>query len=364
MPWNWQLPDWPKFYYDPKEMIQLEKRFLLGLGNASAFLKSIDPAERNRFIVEILSVEGEKSSKIEGELLERESIQSSIKKHFGLKPNRQKDGKKERGMAELLCDVYETYNQDLTHEMFWKWHSMLFQGMTEIDERGIYRSHPEPMQIVSNRYDSPRVYFEAPPSEKIFDEMAQYIDWFNASKSSESSLGRAAIAHLYFENIHPFEDGNGRIGRILVEKVLSQAIEQPILIAVSKVIDKRKKEYYDALGICNRSLDAQQWVLFFGEVILQAQEDSICLLQFLIQKSKMFSSLLGKINERQEKVLLRIFSEGPEGFKGGLSAENYIAITKTSRATATRDLVDLVQKGALRKTGELRHTRYWLNLEG
>src|SRR5262249_19254401 len=154
--------------------------------------------------------------------------------------------------------------------------------------------------------------------------------------------GRAAIAHVYFESIHPFEDGNGRIGRVLIEKVLSQGVGQPLLIAVSKVLEKRRKEYYAALERCNQTLEIEHWVSFFADVVLQAQEESMNLLYFLIEKSRLLTALSGQLNPRQEKALLRMFAEGPSGFKGGLSAENYIAITKTSRATATRDLVDLV----------------------
>jgi Fic family protein len=127
-------------------------------------------------------------------------------------------------------------------------------------------------------------------------------------------------------------------------------------------LEKRKKEYYSALEHCNRTLEVQPWVEFFSSVVLQAHEESMGLLYFLIEKSKMLNGLSGQINPRQTKVLLRMFAEGPEGFKGGLSAENYIAITKATRPTATRDLTDLIEKGALVKTGELRHTRYYLNL--
>jgi Fic family protein len=246
--------------------------------------------------------------------------------------------------------------------MFYKWHSRLFNDQSHINDCGKYRTHHEPMQIISNRYDSPKVFFEAPPSMKIPHEMAMFVKWFNSTSLSAPILGRAAIAQVYFESIHPFEDGNGRIGRVLVEKVLSQGIERPILIAVSKVLEKRKKEYYAALERCNRTLDVGHWVEFFADAILQAQEESMTLLYFLIEKSKMLTALSGQLNPRQEKVLLRMFAEGLNGFKGGLSAENYIAITKTSRATATRDLNDLVQKGALIKSGELRHTRYDLSL--
>lgn len=363
MPWNWQLSDWPKFRYDPACIAEQERQFLLGAGSAFAYLKTIDEQEHHHFIVEILSLEGLESSRIEGEILDRESLQSSIKRHFGLQGSLpKKERHRESGMAELLCDVYESFDKPLTHEMLGKWHAMLFKGSSEIADCGTYRTHADPMQIVSHRYGSPKLFFEAPPSEKVSQEMTAFIDWFNSTNESKSVLGRAAIAHVYFESIHPFEDGNGRIGRLIAEKALSQTVGRPVLIAISKMLENRKKEYYAALEKCNRTLEVQEWVEFFAGVVLQAHQESMGLLYFLIEKSKMLYHLSGRINPRQTKVILRMFAEGPGGFKGGLSAENYIAIAKTTRATATRDLTDLVEKGALVKTGELRHTRYRLNL--
>lgn len=362
MPWNWELSTWPQFIFDSNRIAPQERQFLMGVGSSIAFLKNIGEADYNQFVVEILSMEGLESSKIEGEILDRESLQSSIKQHFGINTNHKKDSKKESGIAELLYHVYESFDNPLTHKMLWQWHAKLFVNRSHIDDYGKYRTHVEPMQIVSRRYDSSKVFFEAPPSKKIPDEMSAFIDWFNTTSTSEPILVRAAIAHLYFESIHPFEDGNGRIGRLIVEKVLSQGIGRPILVAVSKVLEKRKKEYYAALERCNHTLKVDHWVGFFADVVLQAQKESMNLLYFLIEKSKMLTALTGQLNARQEKVLLRLFAEGLSGFKGGLSAENYIAMTKTSRATATRDLTDLVHKGALVKTGELRHTRYRLNL--
>lgn len=362
MPWNWELPDWPHFSYDFDNIIQKEKNFLLNVGTSVAFLKNIDDQEYHQFVVEVLSTEGIESSKIEGEILDRESLQSSIRQQFGLNTSQKKGAQKEKNMAKLLCHVYESFNAPLTHEILWNWHAHLFEGVNTI-ERGKYRAHVEPMQIVSNRYDSPRIFFEAPPSIAVPKEMTRFIEWFNSTRHSESILVRASIAHVYFESIHPFEDGNGRIGRLLVEKVLSQGVERPLLIAVSKLLEKKKKEYYAALEGCNRTLNVGHWMDFFSAIILEAHEESMNMLYFLIQKSRMLTALSGRINPRQEKALLRIFREGLEGFAGGLSAENYISITKTSRATATRDLVDLVEKGALVKTGELRHTRYWLNIK-
>ncbi|MBS0606255.1 MAG: Fic family protein [Parachlamydiales bacterium] len=361
--WNWELPHWPQFTFDPDQIAHKDKQFLMGIGSSLAYLKTIEEKDYKHFIVEILSMEGLESSRIEGEILDRESLQSSIKHHFGIQTPLKRGSDKETAMASMLCNVYETFDKPLTHEMLWKWHQMLFEGSTRIMESGGYRTHPEPMQIVSNRYDSPIVFFEAPPSYKVFDEMTKFINWFNSTAGSGSILCRAAIAHIYFESIHPFEDGNGRIGRVLIEKVLSQGIGRPVLIAISKMLEKRKKEYYSALEKCNRTLDVHHWVEFFSSIILQAHEESLELLFFLIEKSKLLNAFSGQINPRQTKVLLRMFEEGPNGFKGGLSAENYIAITKATRPTATRDLTDLVEKGVLLKIGELRHTRYYLNFK-
>lgn len=363
MPWNWQLPDWPHFSYEKESLLEQEKQFLLNVGSAFAFLKNIGDAERVEFLVEILSNEGVGSSKIEGETLDRESLQSSIKKHFGLQTSLMKEKRKESGMAKLLCDIYETFDEPLSEKMLCQWHRNLFQNETALFDPGQFRVHDEPMQIVSHRLDKVKVFFEAPPSKQIKKEMAQFIHWFNHSRKKNLVLERAAIGHLYFESIHPFEDGNGRIGRALIEKMLSQEIGKPILISISKEFEKRKKEYYAALESCNCTLEIQPWLNFFADALLKAQKESINQLFFLIKKSKMFYLLAERLNPRQEKVLLRLFAEGPSGFIGGLSAEKYIAITKTSKATATRDLQGLVEMGALIKTGELRHTRYWLYLD-
>jgi len=144
---------------------------------------------------------------------------------------------------------------------------------------------------------------------------------------------------------------------------LDSLVGRPILIALSKRLEKRRKEYYLALEACKRTLEIQNWIEFFAHVIVEAHDKSMELLNFLIEKAKMMQALSGQLNPRQTKTLLRMFAEGPDGLKGGLSAKNYIKITKTTRATATRDLSDLVEKGALLKIGELRHTRYYLNLK-
>ncbi|HLF66352.1 MAG TPA: DUF4172 domain-containing protein, partial [Gammaproteobacteria bacterium] len=157
---------------------------------------------------------------------------------------------------------------------------------------------------------------------------------------------------------------NGRIGRALAEKALAQCLGQPSLIALSTVIEQNKKAYYAALQTTNHSLDISSWLVYFSQTTLKAQAYTQDHIEFLIQKAKFFDKFDAQLNERQRKVLLRMFREGPQGFKGGLSAENYITITQTSRATATRDLQELLTLGALQKRGELRYSRYFLQTLG
>ena len=176
------------------------------------------------------------------------------------------------------------------------------------------------------------------------------------------ALTRAAIAHLYFVCIHPFEDGNGRISRALAEKSLAQNLNQPTLISLVDTIERSKKHYYSTLERNNKDNEITDWIVYFAKTVLDAQANTRRRIEFIIEKTKLYDKIRGKINPRQEKVIARMFRAGVDGFKSGLSAENYIAITSSPRTTVTRDLNDLVAKGTLVKVGQLKHTRYYLNI--
>jgi Fic family protein len=173
---------------------------------------------------------------------------------------------------------------------------------------------------------------------------------------------RAGIAHLYFETIHPFEDGNGRIGRAISEKALAQSLGRPTLTALAATILRKRKTYYSALEAANRSNEITGWLAWFGATVIEAQRTTIAQIEFVLAKAKLLDALRGQLNERQEKAILRMFREGPKGFKGGLSASKYMHITGAASATTTRDLADLVAKGALTRAGEHRNTRYHLSV--
>lgn len=367
MKWNWQQKEWPNFRYDGKSLAALEERFLHRSGLLIGAFKHISEKEKTNLIVDLISEEALKTSEIEGEFLNRDSLQSSLRRNFGLETDHHKIPPAERGIAEMMTDFYRNFAKPLTHKTLHTWHEMLMSGRRDLKDMGRYRTHNEPMQVVSGPIGREKIHFEAPPSETIKGEMKTFIDWFKstAPKGNQSLpvLTRAGIAHLWFVCIHPFEDGNGRIGRALSEKALSECLGQPVLIALSRTILKSRKTYYRMLEENNKKIEITDWLLYFAQTILDAQEETQQLIEFVIAKAHFFDKFRDKLNDRQEKVILRMFREGPKGFQGGLSAENYISITQTSRATATRDLQDMVQKGAFTKTGELKSTRYFLNLK-
>jgi Fic family protein len=367
MAWNWQQRDWPEFSYDKMSLEPLEKQFLLRSGEFVGVFKHVGQDDRDMLKIELISDEALKTSAIEGEFLDRDSLQSSLRRQFGLSTDQRRIPAAERGISEMMVDLYKGFADPLAHETIFEWHRMLMGGQQRgLQVVGGYRTHAEPMQIVSNSPRGPKVHFEAPPSKRMRNEMNAFVAWFNRTsptgKNPLPALTRAGIAHLYFVSIHPFEDGNGRIGRALAEKSLAQNLGQPSLLALAYTIERGRKDYYDALERNTKKNEITDWLKYFAQAVLLAQDNTIGRVDFYVAKAKFYERLRGQLNERQGKVVTRMFREGVDGFKGGLSAENYISITKTSRATATRDLQDLVAKGALTRTGELRHARYHLVL--
>lgn len=313
-----------------------------------------------------MSDEAHQTSEIEGEILDRDSLQSSIRRHFGLATDHRKIAPAEAGIAELMIALYREHEEPLNHERLFQWHRLLTQGRRDMREMGRYRSGGDPMQVVSGSIHEPIVHFEAPPAAKVSAEMEAFLTW-HAHTSPQGAaplpiITRAAIAHLYFVTIHPFEDGNGRIARAIAEKTLAEGLGYPALIPLSQTINRSRKSYYTQLAQSNHTIEITSWLIYFAQTILDALARAQELVDFIIAKTKFHDRHRGQFNERQEKFIARLFREGPDGFTGGLNAEKYIRITATTRPTATRDLHDLVEKFALIRTGQLKGTRYHLNL--
>lgn len=363
MAWNWQQPDWPRFVWNEARLQAAEEQFLVGGGIILGAVSHLDGESRQQLTVDAMSTEAVTTSEIEGEVLDRDSVQSSIRRQLGLQTDARRASSAEQGVAEMMVALYRSSMGLLDRNTLCTWHEMLMQGRRDLRHVGGYR-HDEPMQVVSGRVYDPTVHFEAPPSSRVPEEMNAFIEWFNDTGPSGSkrlpALMRAGIAHLRFESIHPFEDGNGRIGRAISEKALAQGLGGPTLTALAATILLRRRRYYEMLEEGNKHNAIDDWLAWFAGIALEAQQRTHAQVEFLIDKTKLMDRLRADLNDRQEKVLLRVLSAGPEGFEGSLSAGNYQSIAKTSPATARRDLADLVEAGALTRTGERRHTRYHL----
>jgi Fic family protein len=266
------------------------------------------------------------------------------------------------GAAELMVDVRRTFALPLSEAKLLDWHRMVMAGNRTV-ATGRWRAHREPMQVVSGSVGRQTVHFEAPPSERVPAEMARFIGWYNETAPNEANpiqnpIIRSAVAHLYFESVHPFEDGNGRIGRAIAEKALSQGVGRPVVLSLSRAIEADRAGYYTALQTAQRSNEITPWIYWFAQTVLEAQEQAQQQIAFTLRKSQLLDRVRDTLNDRQLKVVSRMLEEGPNGFKAGMSAKKYMSMTAVSKATATRDLQDLVAKGVLTATGDGRSTRY------
>lgn len=307
MKWNWEEPDWPNCTYDPEAMVPLERQFLLRSGEFIGACKHIGEADKDRLKIELISDEAVKTSEIEGELLNRDSVQSSIIHQFGLGPDKPSIPPAERGVAEMMVDLYRTFASSLLDRMLFRWHTMLLGDSRDIEVIGGYRKDPEPMRVVSGPLHRHKVHFEAPPSDRMPREMKAFNAWFNDTrpqgKQPLSALTRAGIAHLHFVSIHPFEDGNGRIGRAISEKVLAQSLGQPSLIALAQTIERKRKNYYAMLERNNKTNEITDWLTYFGHTILDAQTTSSKRLEFYLAKAVFYERLRGQMTNGRTRSL-------------------------------------------------------------
>ena len=367
MAYNWQQQDWPNFHYDLRGIADVLLAFAEKTGLASGLLKGLPEDVQTEAIIDMMVSEAIKTSAIEGEYLSREDVLSSIRKNLGVGGAiAQVSDKRAEGAAALMIDVRNSFAEPLNQKKLFDWHGMIMIGSRGI-QTGAWRTHVEPMQVVSGPIGKEKVHFEAPPSERVPKEMAQFISWFNATSPDakdeiKQPLVRAAVAHLYFESIHPFEDGNGRLGRALSEKALSQGIGRPVLLSLSRTIETHRKQYYAALQTGQQGNEITDWVTWFVNMGLEAQIQAEEQVEFTLRKTKLFDRWKDELNKRQLQVLQRMLEEGPKGFTGGMNAKKYVAVTGTSKATATRDLQDLVEKEVFIPAGGGRSTRYEVKL--
>ncbi len=357
MAWNWQQPDWPSFTWEKTCLLKAEELFLIESGVFAGTVKHLSLPDREQLPIEAIGSEAIATSEIEGEILNHASVRSSVRQIFGLVADTRHVTLAEQGIAEMIVDVSRSFAEPLSDQTMFRWHRMLGQGRSDVTDVGRYRT--------SDEY-KPRPHFEAPPWSRIPQEMARFVKGFNRTAPTGPAplpaLTRAGIAHLYFLSIYPFEDGNGQIGRAIAEKALLQRAGQPTLTALAATLLARRDAYDEALEAARQSNEVTAWLSWFAGIAIEAQRRATARVEFLIDTTRLLDRMRPQLNLRQEKALIHMLREVPGGFKSGLGAGNYASITGASPATTTRDLADLVAKGAFERTGERRHARYHITI--
>lgn len=368
MRWIWQQPDWPDFRYDKSVLEDRELEFRINSERMAGRFDALPVASREDATIDLMLSEAIKTSAIEGEDLDRESVRSSLLSLITSDTLPDSSDEKAAGAASLLVDVRKNWQTPLTHNLLGRWQSMAVpeQRYTPI-LRGAYRNDPSPMQIVSGPYGRETVHYEAPPATQVPDEMERFIDRYNQTSPLSGDkkvpgVARAGIAHLWFEVIHPFDDGNGRVGRAIADHALSQFLGYPTTACLATAIEADKKTYYLQLEKASHgSLDINTWLDYFADRVIKAQEIAREEVDFVLAKTRFYEVHGDQLNDRQARLVSRVFAEGRKGFEGGITTKKYEAITKCPNRTASRDLSDLVAKGIIiQLPGGGRTTHYAL----
>jgi Fic family protein len=362
----WQTKEWPKLTWDNEKIITLLGQCRLAQGKLLARISSIGLNIENLAWAEILTEETVKTSAIEGEKLNPRSVRSSVNKRLGLSTAGIAPEKKAEGLIEILIDASENHSKNLTEKRLFAWHKALFpEGMSGFNEINAGNWRSTPMQVVSGRAGNEKIHYEAIPAKLVLKNMKEFLNWWDASCGSIDGIIRAAAAHFYFVTIHPFEDGNGRIARALTDMSLAQDDKQRIrYYSLSHQMMAERKEYYAQLEYAQKGeCEITEWIIWFLGCFMRSIEYSKIMLKGVFARFEFWKKFaLVDINERQRKVVNRMLEEYPGSFEGGLNTKKYVSIAKVSRATAFRELDDLVKKNILNPIGRGRSTSYEVNL--
>jgi len=365
-PWIWQRPEWPEFYWDSARLARPLANARRAQGELIGMARLLDPDSDLRAQLEVLTSDGVATSAIEGERLDPNAVRSSLARRLGLPtaglpaPPRSVEG-----LVDVLIDATQKLDKPLTVKMLGNWQASLFptgrSGLTKIrvgQLRGTAR-----MQIVSGPIGKQLVHYEAPPRTRLERELKRFVQWFNAPPADLDGLLRAGVAHAWFELIHPFEDGNGRVGRALLDRALAQDESRSVrLYSLSARFMAARNEYYDALQALSRgTLDATDLLRWFLDQIVAACADSAHTVERVLAKARFWMRHgQSRLNVRQQKALNALLDAGPDGFVGGMTNKKYGHLNRVSPATAQRDLADLAVRGVLKAQGGGRSARYEL----
>ncbi|MDE2392010.1 MAG: Fic family protein, partial [Rhodospirillales bacterium] len=354
----WQQRDWPGFRWDEAQIALPRARARLAQGKILGVARLLDPHLTLEAMAAVLVEDGLTTSAIEGERLDLNSVRSSVARRLGLAtaglpaPTRAVDG-----LIDILLDATRHHDAPLTAERLFRWQAALFPT----GQSGLYKIRvgelrgEDPMRVVSGHAGREMVHFIAPHRKSLGEGFASFLAWFNMPPAELDGLVRAGLAHLWFVTLHPFEDGNGRLARAITDMALSQDEHQPMrLFSLSAQILRERESYYDILESTQRgTLDVSAWLVWFlaqVEAAATAAEQTVA--NTLAKARFWLKQQAVPLNERQRKVLNRLLDAGPNGFEGGINTRKYVSLTKTSRATAYRELADLVEKGCLTPVGK------------
>ena len=361
----YQQKVWPNFFWDQEEIAPVLAKVRHNQGRLLGRMESMGFTLQAEANLQTLTLDVLKSSEIEGEILDVDQVRSSIARRLGMDiAGLIPSDRHVEGIVEMMLDATQNYSAPLTEERLFNWHAAMFptgrSGMHKIVV-GNYRDNSieDPMQVVSGPMGKEKVHFQAPDSEVLAVEMMKFIHWFNSTNEIDPVL-KAAVAHLWFVTIHPFDDGNGRITRAITDMQLSRADQSAQrFYSMSSQIRVERKEYYDILERTQKgSLDVTNWISWFLDCLDRALAETEETLAVVMEKARFWEKHKAtSLNDRQRIMLNKLL----DGFDGKLTSSKWGKITKSSHDSALRDINDLVQRGILvKEPGGGRSTSYVL----
>lgn len=347
-----QRGDWPRFRWSHDQVVQQLASVRHRQGRLIGRMEALGFTLRTEAVLQSLTEEVLKSSEIEGEILNKDQVRSSIARRLGMDIGAATPADRHvEGVVEMMLDATQEYRAPLTAQRLFDWHAALFptgrSGMRRITVGAWRETNADPMQVVSGPVGRERVHYEAPPAEKLKHETEAFLGWFNQEEPIDEVL-KAAIAHLWFVTIHPFEDGNGRIARAIADMALARSENSPQrFYSMSAQIHMERNAYYDVLEATQKGdLDITNWLEWFLGCLSRAFDGAETILGSVLKKARFWERHGGEeFNERQRKVLNRLL----DGFEGKMTSSKWAALGKCSQDTASRDIDDLVKRGILAK---------------
>jgi Fic family protein len=366
----WQHNAWPTLTWDTGALLTPLGECRLLQGKLLSKVASLGFNLEHQAQAEILVEEAIKTSAIEGEQLDVQSVRSSVARKLGLPSAGMPFDRRVDDLVSVLIDATQNHDLPLSFERLWGWQAALFptgySGMHKIKVGG-WRDSEEPMRVLSGPIGREKVHFEAPQSSKLDKEMQSFLSWWDDSKGNIEGIIRAALAHLWFVTIHPFDDGNGRIARALTDMALAQDDKQRVrYYTLSAEIMSEREDYYHILEKTQKdSCDVTGWMVWFLGCFARAIKHSDDMLNGVFSKAEFWRThAQDKLTVRQKKVINRLLDAGPDGFEGGLTTQKFASLTHCSRVTAYRELDQLREMGILERVGQGRAVRYKLMLSG